>query len=350
MKQKTILPRQECSFTFFSAALHNYLPAYPYSLHEKTFANWLLNSYLSRLEQNAMSVLNLTVIKNEPPSGDFPPSVICTFHMGSYRLINLWLIRSKIPFALVIGQSAIKREATELQQIFGGHQVEDTGSLELINAEVPGSIFKMIHTLKAGISLLFYIDGNTGTGAVNQENTNCCLINFLQQKIWARKGMAYLAHLAKVPILPVVSYRTDWLSIILKFGTFIWPDQRISRDTFAITTTQQVFNFAAPYIQQYPEQWKGWMNIHEIAQISPRDSKGRTTFRGQKVCFNNRYFGLFRLNNKAYLLQKNSYEIFALTGTLYKSLMLAKNKPVSGQLFSQSHLQELGTAEVLQDA
>lgn len=274
--------------------------------------------------------------------------MICTYHMGSYRMINLWLIQREIKFAIVVGATAVNRERAEIEQInslWGGVQ---KNKMEIINAEEAGSTFRMLRALKACTSLLFYIDGNTGTGMENAGNDNCCLINFLNQKIWARKGLAYLAHCTNTPILPVISYKSDWLSISLKFGNFIFPERE--RNTFAATTTQLLYDFLTPWIQKYPAQWEGWMHIHKIAWINTRNKKKSKNFKGKLVSFNNRSFGVFRLNSKAYLLQNNNYRIYPISGNVYKLLFRASIRPVAGKIFSPAHLLELSAADILRDA
>ncbi len=350
MVQQIKLQQEESiALTFFSAALHNFLPQLQTKHHETIFKDWQLNVYLARLEQSSLKTLQHTVIENEPNLEEHQPTIFCTYHMGSYRLINLWLISKKINFALVIGADAWKREAKDLVNLYRTHAAQGSAELEIINAEEAGSTFRMMRTLKAGTSLLFYIDGNTGTGLSNEQNENCLLVNFLHHKLWARKGMAYLSHLTGTPILPVLCYRADWLKSTLKFSTFIIPPANSNRHQFAATATQQIFNFVTPFIRKYPAQWEGWMHIHKTACISRRKRRSGHNFKGDTVSFNNTAFGIFLLEGTAYLLQKENYTIFPITANLYKTLGRAAKKPVAGKLFTKAVLQELSAATVLQD-
>lgn len=90
------LPNREdeavnAQFNMTSASLLNYLPSISFNQHEEIFKSILLYKKLSIVEQSAYDALDmvetenlnrdtLNVLKNKP-------SIICTFHTGSYRII-----------------------------------------------------------------------------------------------------------------------------------------------------------------------------------------------------------------------------------------------------------------------
>ena len=61
----------------------------------------------------------------------------------------------------------------------------------------------LIREIKKGKSILIYIDGNLGA---SKKKDNLCQINFLDDKINVRKGVAYLAYLTKTPISSIINY------------------------------------------------------------------------------------------------------------------------------------------------
>jgi lauroyl/myristoyl acyltransferase len=333
-----------------SAGLVNYLPAIPIAMHEGIYKQILLHKKLSILEQSDYAVLDhvhtsgwsdslLTMLKSQP-------TVICTFHTGSYRLLNLFLCRHQIDYTLVIATQVVKAEAELFSTLY--HALpgnSNSNNLNIIDAEAPNALIQMLRELKKGRSLLFYIDGNTGAGSTASKNDNCCIIDFLNQQIYARKGIAYIAHLAKAAILPVVSYRSTWENIHLKFFEPIVPDRQTSRDQFAVETTQQLYDLVAPIISQHPEQWEGWLYLHKSVNIINQ----RKTVRERspddqltnRIMLDSHSYGLCKINGLPFLLQKNNYSFYEISNTLYDTLRNCANKAIAPDCLEENTLRWL---------
>ena len=99
----------------------------------------------------------------------------------------------------------------------------------------------MLRELKNGKSLLLYIDGNTGSGSNTMNNHNHLVVDFFSGKIFARKGIALLAHIAHSPIITVASYRKFVDDIRLRFFDPIYADTKQERSAFTKTTTQKIY-------------------------------------------------------------------------------------------------------------
>ena len=230
-----------------SAALVNYLPATGIEAHKDIFKNILLHKKLSILEQSTYEVLDFVEIENL--SNDTltqlknKPNIICTFHTGSYRVVNLFLTSNKIPYSLVVGKDIVQQQGATFQSLYNGLSGNNPeADFNIIDAESANVGLQMLRELKKGRSLLLYIDGNTGAGAATTKNDNRCAINFLNQQLFARKGIAFLAHAANVPIITVASYRKSFEDIRLKFFNPIIPDAGKERTLFAEEATQQIYN------------------------------------------------------------------------------------------------------------
>jgi lauroyl/myristoyl acyltransferase len=337
-------------FQMVSAGLLNYLPDIPVEKHEEIFKQILLHKKLSILEQADYEVLNyvqtegltddvLSLLKNKPV-------VICTFHTGSYRVLNLFLCRHKIPYTLVMGKEVIKKEGPLLSTLFQrlpGNTA--TENLHIIDAEAANSGLQMLRELKRGRCLLLYIDGNTGAGATTIKNENCCAVNFLHQQLYARKGIAFLAHAAHVPLLTVASYRKSWERIYLKFFEPVFPDVKEVREDFAIKTTQLIYDQVAPLIIRYPEQWEAWLYIHKVAHIinipfhKQEEIQAASAF--QKLYFNSARFGIFKLHGKPFLLKKHTYSFYEITTQLYDVLTRSTDTAIDKSCLNQEQFQQL---------
>ncbi len=310
-----------------SASLSNYLPGIDCRAHGDIFKNILLHQQLSHLEQASygalqhMSCENLSgttwgILKNGP-------SIICTFHTGSYRLINLFLTRNKISYSLVIANNVIKTQGDLFNDLYRGiMNSPGANGLEIINAEHPSSGLQMLKNLKKGRSLLLYVDGNTGAGGGTMKNENHCRINFLNQMLLARKGIGFLAHAANVPILPVACYRKSLEDIRLRFFEPICPNTSEAREVFAVRSTQAIYDLLAPIVQECPEQWEAWLYLHKSAHIiNGYQKKGEPELgEGRKLVFNKSLYSVFSIAGRAFLFNRNSYLSYPIDNNLYALL------------------------------
>ncbi|MFN4313273.1 MAG: hypothetical protein ACK4E0_03195 [Chitinophagaceae bacterium] len=339
-------------YTLVSANLLNFLPEIDSNIHMKLFMQLLVHKQLSKLEQGSaaalsylrtenLSIGNLNALRNNP-------AIICTFHTGSYRIINSFLVQNKVPFALAIGNSIMAAEGEDYISIYNSLAVGDNNTgFTIIDAEHPKSGLRMLRELKSGKSLLLYMDGNSGAGNQTAKNENSCIVSFLRQQLFARKGIGFLAHAANVPIIPVINYRRGWNDIRLRFYDPIAPDPHEDRDSFSRQVTHQLYDIAADIIRQYPEQWEAWLYLHKVANISTpvKPSRGETS--GQFVRFNLKDYGIFKINSKGFLFQKNSYKSYPIEESLFEILGQSIVQPIAVDNIKMATLQELEENHVL---
>lgn len=339
-------------YTLTSANLSNYISDMPPAKHQQVFAGLLTHQRLSILEQQADFVPGCSYSENLTDDQlqllKTQPSIICTFHTGSYRIINSLLVQKNISFSLVLGSSIIAAEGESYLSLYKSltKKNKNTG-LTIIDAENPNSGLQMIRELKKGKSLLLYIDGNSGAGVSTIRNNNSCLINFLNQQLFARKGIGFLAHITNVPVIPAISYRADWDDIRIKFYAPIYPDLQENRDRFAQKITQKLYDILAPMINRYPEQWEAWLYLHKVANIiNPiTPCRGRTS--GTHVQFNLRDYGMFQIDKRSFLFKKNNYTSYPIETSLYKKLRQCAEMPVNKTKIETAVLAELEENGVL---
>ncbi|CAN5520529.1 hypothetical protein BH11BAC5_BH11BAC5_01400 [soil metagenome] len=332
-----------------SAALGNYLPAIDIHQHDSIYKDILLHKKLSVLEQSTYESLDYVEMENCNDDILFllknKPTIICTFHTGSYRLLNLFLMKHKIPYSLVIGEEVVQREGIQFQSIYNslpGNANEN--NFNIIDAEKANVGLQMLRELKRGRSLVLYMDGNTGAGAATTKNDNRCIVDFLHQQLYARKGIAFLAHAADVPIITVTCYRKSWENIRLKFFDPIFPDKSKERNLFAQETTQKIYDLVATIIKTYPEQWEGWLYIHKVANIINIDKTSnckKDSTPTEKISLDSLRFGIFKINGTSFLLRKGSYSFYTINDDLYDVLAKCSNGPVKKNCMEDSLFNQL---------
>lgn len=333
-------------YTIVSANLSNYLPNLDPDKHMELFVNLMIHKKVSKLEQTDMTGLQYlqaegfwddasNLLRNQP-------SIICTFHTGSYRMLNLFLAKMQIPFTLVVGNSIMQEEGNDYISIYNdaiGHK--NIEGLKIIDAESPKSALLMLRELKRGRSLVLYLDGNTGAGVATSKNNNQCLVNFLHQQLFARKGIAFLAHVANVPIIPVINYRKSWNDVRLKFHPPMAPDQNIDRERFAMETTQHLYDLVSEVVRSYPEQWEAWLYLHKVANIINKRTSPQGQSNGSFLKFDLSRFGVFKINKNSFLFQKDTYTSFPINHSLFRQLKKNIKNPINPADIKKEYLEEL---------
>lgn len=346
----SVIDKSSLQFNVVSASLSNYLPGINEKLHYKIYRDILLHQRLSMLEQDNFSVLDfvryenldeqlLNLLKNNP-------IVICTFHTGSYRLINLFLMQQKIPFSLVIAGKVMEQQGDKYRHLFQELSLNMGDELKFIEAESSTSGLSMLKELKRGKSLVVYIDGNTGSGSISAQNNNHCLVNFLEQGLFARKGAAFLSHISNCAMITVASYRKSIDDIRLRFSDIMYPDTNLDRNRFAEITTQKMYNEFAGIVARYPEQWEGWLYIHKSAHMRSRLCKKKFTntlksATSKFVSFNCKEFGIFKIEKASFLFQKRNYSSYPIDAALYNFLSACMLKHTDANSISTCLLDQL---------
>jgi Lauroyl/myristoyl acyltransferase len=316
-------------FNLVSASLQNYLPGISFAEHEKIFRGILMHQHVSILEQDIPDILQHVTF--DGLRGDYVnmlkthPVIICTFHTGSYRAINHFLFKNGINFSIVVAKSVFNTQAKDFENIHQNFYLQDTAVFNVIDAENPRSLFQMIREIKEGRVLVFYIDGNTGTEIKNEEKNNLCDIRFLHQRMYARKGIAYLSYITDTPVLTVGCYRKTFDDIHMIFHDLIFPDKEMDRESFSLQATQQMFDYIMPVIEKYPEQWEGWLYLYKSINLVNKvttDVKYKPLPESElaEFKFNIAEFGICKIDELPYLFKKSTFSFYPITEDLYNTL------------------------------
>lgn len=345
-------------FNIVSGCLSNYLPNIPQEEHTQIFKNIFIHQKLSMFEQSFYELPDYVAYENLNSQIwnllKKRTSIICTFHTGSYRLINLFLAKNEIPYSLVVSKDVIATQGSSFKEMFKElNKSENTEeALKLIDAESPTSILQMIRDLKSGRNLVIYIDGNSGSGNETINNNNNCVINFLNKKIYARQGIGFLAHRMQVPILTVASYRESLNEIKLKFFDPIFSDIKQDRDVFIKNTTQNIYDLIAPIIKQYPEQWEAWLYLHKVADTTENifdiDSESTVLPKvNDRFRFNSSCFGIFKIIKDNFLFKKSNYKSYRISDSVYDVLNMCMTEPIMRNQIFIAEFAELYRSKVL---
>ena len=324
-----LISSRRMSHLMVSANLHTFLPNLPLAEHDQFFADVLYYQALAGVDEKIIAKAGELSLTGAPDSlwdaAAGKPTIFCTCHLGSYRLLGLLLTRLGIQFNLLIDSQTITKQGERFLRIqreatryFGQPQCE----MGLIDAEQSSSGLQLIRTLKQGKSLVVYLDGNTGAGGVTRQDDKLVGVDLLGKPILARKGIAFLSMATQTPIVPIFAYRDGpYTNAMHVFDPVTSPPAPAAdRDQVCASVTQQLYNDFSTTLSQYPTQWEGWLYVQKYLDLPrlratyPARQPGIST--KTDWLFNHQRYANVADGDTAVLFDKHLYRSFRVTRQL----------------------------------
>ena len=310
--------------TTFSANVENIMPSIPRSEHETLFRELLLQRIFTSFDQNFLTAGEL--VKLRGPNTLFTktdgPKIYCTYHLGSYRLLTTVLFRQGIDCVQLLGSNMNRDQGSDITELFDRirRKYALTNVFKIVDAGSPSAGLTMLRELKAGRSLVVYIDGSPETAPDVGEEDKFLSVRFGSRRLLTRKGVGYLSHAARVPIVPVVSYREPDMTNIFHCLKAIKPIPKSDRELYCQEAMQQLYDAFWPYVAKYPGQWEGWNYIHSF--LEP-ESPSASFFKLPSHCpsFNEERYTLCDLEQAPVLFDRRLYQTYEITEDLRDLLL-----------------------------
>lgn len=287
-------------FTYYSANMEHFLPILPTSGHLERFRQTVAFEQVGALDIDGFLAGYTPTIAEHGATlaGRLAkrPGMVCTTHTGAHLHIAFAMLKAGVPFAALVSQAS-KRALTAKAAGSYNRRVAPT----LIDAGAPDALPAMIRMLRAGTNVLAFVDGGTGRGAMAQ--SKCLKIPFLGQHTYVRRGVAYAAWAAGVPIYPVWAFRRSANIIDLHHHTPIcnreWP-----KEQYLHHATATIYAHFSTYLLHHTAQWTHWWNLQRCIDadqyIRP---PGRTL---------QQRMGLLLKAGKRFALDRNDYSAYLL--------------------------------------
>jgi len=324
------------TYMMMSANISTFLSKWKSENHYKLIQDIQLHRSLSSLDQYYFHLLD--EIKVSDKSNILEKSqktghIYVTYHTGSYRLFIQQLNRENIPFCLVTEGNYIKEQGEVTHKLFKKLN-NNTKELEILPAENPRLIFELTKKLRQGISVVFYIDGNKGaTNKGIDDNKNLLKIDFLDNHIYARQGIAFLSYLSKAPLVTAIAKRNSELKNEIQIQRVDTADLRESqsRNDYINVVTKTLYNKLEELLLENPAQWEGWFYIDRFFQRTETETKVNSS-----VTIDSKSSDLVTLgvdnfvhlikhsDENMFLVSKKDYKIMKITQYLYKVLSYFK--------------------------
>jgi KDO2-lipid IV(A) lauroyltransferase len=324
------------------ANLKNYLPSYKAKSQLDFFKDvWYYRDWAELDQRHSYAYRNPIVVGDQSLLSDGKPKIFCTFHVGSYRLINFLLVKNDLRFTLIVADDHYADMEKEFGFLANNYMKEcgaDAG-FKVLNAQQGNIGLQMIREIKRDNSLIIYIDGNTGVGGMERKDDKMAVIDFLEGQIYARKGVAFLSYATRVPIVPVLSYWSDDQHPVVHLLDPIYPDRSQDREEFCVNTTQRLYNLLGDLVIKEPAQWNGWLYLSNFSV--PSSEEVVQAQENSAYTFNQQRFDVFPWENNHCLFDSKTYETFKISENLSKVL------PLLTDYYSSSDLEEIMSKDLL---
>ncbi|GAB4028377.1 lysophospholipid acyltransferase family protein [Spirosoma koreense] len=351
--ERVDLPKEQgylMKFTTFSANVENLLPSIPRQQHETLFRELLLQQIFTNFDQQCLTAGDLVKLRGIRSgfNKDDGPKIYCTYHMGSYRLLTSILFRRGIDCVLLVGSNMNRSQGDSMTEHIEGLRQKHglTNVFRVVEANSPSAGLTVLRELKAGRSLIVYVDGSPETTPEAGEEQQFLSVRFGQRHVLTRKGVGYLSHAANVPIVPVVSYRQRDTTNVLHCLSPIRPILRSDREMYCQEVMQQLYDAFWPYLTKYPEQWEGWNYIHSFLEPeAPTTSLfGRLP---RRLAFNEDRYTLCDLEQAPILFDRRLYQTYEITEDLRDLLLNLSEVDSVEEIVGKEMFSELVEMEVL---
>ncbi len=311
------------TYKLISASLYRFLPSIPKDEYFDIVKRIQILRNQSITDQNFFFLLDkLNIIDNNKclESLKTKSYIVSTYHTGSYRLLISLFAKLGIKFALVTESKFITDQGDEINAVYSKMMrslgVENFKEIEIFSAEDTQLLFKLRNHLNNGYSIIFYIDGNTGTSRFDIDDSKLMNINFLADFINVRKGIAFLSFLTKTPIISAICRKINAVENELKFE-LIDNQFDVLRNDFINQTTRRLFLILENFLIEYPDQWEGWFYIHKFFKISedtPTKKKGFYVkdILNRELIFNKNEFELLNIQDNCFIIDYKFYKIIEI--------------------------------------
>ncbi len=313
-------------------------------MFKKLMISEYLNSYLSKTyDSHIIKLIG---------SNANQPQIYTTIHLGAYKLIVGELLKNGINLCIPISKRVYNEQFDDFMNLKEqAHSCK--GSIDFVDIEERSGIFKMIKYIKQGYSLLMYLDGNSGIGGMERVDDKLTSVDFFNKKIMGRKGIAFIANALNLSIQPIVSFfDEDNVTPNIHFLDIIPYIKTDDKKLYEKDLIQNLWSIFCKYINQYPDQWEGWLYVDaffdkKIKAKTYSKTQELLTFNYEKYDFisKNEDYYLYDMENN--ILVKTSKGLFSLFHTIYSKKIILNTADLNVLIKKQTLIDDILSKAIL---
>ncbi len=343
-----------------SASLFHLRPEIAIAQHSHILRQIFFNQRRAHADQYHLDLLIPNVsVEGEGAATLFSglPTIMCSFHYGAYRLVLPYALSRGLKISMLIDHRVAKDQGRDFQEIlstFCAARNLPNANVRIRDTANPAMLLSLIRDIRAGFTILVFIDGNMGAGQGTNANDHTTPIDFLGAKLHSRMGVTMVSHLAKCPIIPVLAHRDANCLWTTRFHVFapIAPKGDTERDTYLFRASSALWAPLEQAVREDPVPWESWRYVDRFLDIEALRAPHQQLYRDAEpeiVVFNDRRFVLANDYKEPILFDRATYRVHTITPTLFKYLHQFVGMPRSRQYALTQPKMSLGTWRKLVD-
>jgi lauroyl/myristoyl acyltransferase len=197
-------------------------------------------------------------------------AIFCASHYAGYRLIGPLLMSLKVPITIVIDRHVARAQGDRFSDALNRHARRKhlpAGSFLFRDTSEPGLLLGLARDVRRGRSLLFYLDGNSGSDASTARNDHTVAVDFLGNRLTSRAGIPSLSAMTGAPIVPIRMSRavqlTENIAEFLPAMRFATGD----RGQFIHDTLQTLWGLIGQQVEADPTQWESMRYVNKFVRF-----------------------------------------------------------------------------------
>ncbi len=309
-----------------SASLFNLMPTIDVEQHEDVmdkisfFQRWAVK------DQKHIELIEQLVFEGpQPDFGAFhtAPTIFCSYHVGSYRLLIPYLIRQGLSITMLIDSAVALQQSDDFRAVVNCADPEAIaeGRFEILDTAKSNLMIAMMRTLRRGRCLIVFIDGNSSVNGNEADPGNMVPLQFLGQTMYARKGVAFLSHLTGASVTPVMLYRAGdgYWENRMRWHSPIHPGDQ-ERGSYVRSTIVKLYHILEESMPPVFEQWESWRYVEKSLAVCNAGTVKTIPSSTQAIPIdaslqlNKRRYAKYQLDEEQYLLfDRSSYRSLFIT-------------------------------------
>lgn len=320
-----------------SASLFHLCPHLDTAEHPRLLRYIYFNQRRAHLDQYHLELL----VPNVSVEGDGAqalfsgqPSIVCSYHYGAYRLVLPYLLSRGLKISMLIDHRVADAQGKDFDAILGAFCATrglPSENFRIRDTANPTMLLSLVRDIRAGFTVLVFVDGNIGAGQDNSEHFTP--LPFLGATLRSRVGVAVVSHLAKCPIIPVLAPRDEDALWGTRFQVCapITPDGQ-DRETYAARASGALWTPLENAIADAPLPWESWRYVDrslDIAALEARHPVAVADTDPDAVVFNARRFVLDEGESSPVLFDRVNYRVHTISSILFQFLKQFLDMPRS---------------------
>jgi lauroyl/myristoyl acyltransferase len=198
------------------------------------------------------------------------PAIFCASHYAGYRLIGPLLMSLKVPVTIVIDRHVARAQGDSFSDAlyrYARRMRLPKDCFVFRDTSEPSLLLGLARDVRAGRSLLFYLDGNSGSDASTARNDHTIAVDFLGNRLTSRAGIPSLSAMTGAPVVPIRMSRSA--GVTENLAEFL-PAMRLGNDdcsTFVRNVLQMLWSLIGEQVEVDPTQWESMRYVNKFVRF-----------------------------------------------------------------------------------